>query len=105
MAKIRQRMASAEARQYWQGHSDGYSRSGLSRTAYCKQHNLNVQTFAYWRHRLKTDSEPIKLVQLPVPVSKPAAALRVEVNGYGIEVCQGFSPTNLAAVVRVLREL
>lgn len=105
MDKTRQRMSSAEARQYWHTHSEAYRRSGLTRAAYCKQHNVNIQTFAYWRRRFKTDSEPIKLVQLPAQVSQSAAALRVEVNGYGIEVCEGFSPASLATVVRVLREL
>ncbi len=105
MGEARAKRSTAEARQYWQRHSDGYSRSGLTRAAYCKQHDINVQTFSYWRHRLKTEREPIKLVQLPATVTQPTAALRVEVNGYGIEVCQGFSPASLAAVVRVLREL
>jgi hypothetical protein len=105
MAEARARRSTTEARQYWQGHSDGYSRSGLTREAYCKQHNLNVQTFAYWRHRLKTDSEPIKLVQLPTPVSQPTAALRLEVNGYSVEVSDGFSSAALARLVCVLQEL
>lgn len=105
MAAPRQRKSSAEKRQYWQAHSDGYSRSGQSRAAYCKQNNLNIQTFAYWRHQLKTANDPIKLVQLPVTIPQPTAALRLEVNGYNVEVCEGFSSAALVKLVRVLREL
>jgi hypothetical protein len=104
MAATRQRKSAAEKRQYWQAHSDGYTKSGQTRTAYCKQNNLNIQTFAYWRRRIKADSGPVKLVQLPATMIM-TRSLRVEVNGYGIEVSEGFSPASLAAVVRVLREL
>jgi hypothetical protein len=105
MAAKRQRKSSAEKRQYWQAHSDGYAKSGQTRTAYCKQNNLNLQTFAYWRRRLKTESGPVKLVQLPATIMQASGSLRVEVNGYNIEVSEGFSSGTLARLVRVLREL
>ena len=105
MATTRQKTRSGETRQYWQSHNDAYKKSGLTRATYCEQHKINLKTFAYWRHKIKTDSTPVKLVQLPQPVWQPSAALRLEVNGYSVDVCDGFSPSALAKLVRVLREL
>ena len=105
MAETRRRTSSKQKQQYWQSHSKAYQESGLTRAAYCKQNKLNLKTFAYWRHRLKYDAAPVKLVQLPSPTPQSFVALRLAVNGYGIEVCEGFSPSALAELVCVLREL
>jgi hypothetical protein len=104
MAETNQRKSSKQKRQYWQSHDEACRRSGLSRIEYCRGHNLNVKTFAYWRHRLKEEAVPVRLVQLPTAVP-PAAAVRLVVNGCGIEVGDGFNAQTLAEVVCVLRRL
>lgn len=105
--KLAQRRSSTEQkRQYWQRHTQQYQASGLSQAAYCSKHGLSLSTFLYWLHKHRSESQPVKLVQVqPLAPPEPATALRLVVNGYGIEVCEGFSPASLAAVVRVLREL
>ena len=37
---------------YWQQHSELFSTSGLSRAAYCREHQLNYHCFGYWLKRL-----------------------------------------------------
>ena len=66
MAETRRRTSSKHKQQYWQSHSNAYQESGLTQAVYCKQNKLNLKTFAYWRHRLKSDVTPIKFVQRPV---------------------------------------
>jgi len=104
MAETNQGKSSKQKRQYWQSHDEACRRSGLTRIEYCRGHNLNVKTFAYWRHRLKTEAVPVRLVQLPTAL-QPPTALRLVVNGCGIEVADGFNAQTLAAVVCVLRRL
>jgi len=66
---------------------------------------LNVKTFDCWRYRLKAEAVPLKLVQLSTPVQQPTTTLRLDVNGCGIEVADGFNAATLAEVVCVLRRL
>jgi hypothetical protein len=77
----------------------------LTRIEYCRGHKLNVKTFAYWRQRLKKEAGPVRLVQLPTALQQPSTAVRLVVNGCGIEVAEGFNAQTLAAVVCVLRRL
>jgi hypothetical protein len=105
MAETNHRKASEQKRQYWQAHDEACRKSGLTREAYCTQHNLNVKTFAYWRQRLKKGAVPVRLVQLPTAVQQQPTAVRLVVNGCSIEVAEGFNAQTLAAVVCVLRRL
>jgi hypothetical protein len=104
MAETNHKKTSQQKRQCWQTHNEACRKSGLTRAAYCEQNHINLKTFAYWRHRLKTEAVPVRLVQVPTAV-QPSAAVRLVVNGYGIEVAEGFNPTTLAEVVCVLRGL
>jgi hypothetical protein len=104
MAETNQKRTRQQNRQYWQTHDEACRRSGVTREEYCRQHQLSLKTFAYWRHRLKTQAGPVKLVQLPSAMQQ-SSALRLVVNGCGIEVSEGFSARTLAEVVTVLRGL
>ena len=99
------RLINRKKRQYWQAHNEACRKSGLTREAYCEQNHLNLKTFAYWRQRLKKEAVPVRLVQLPTALQQPPTALRLVVNGCGIEVADGFNAATLAEVVCVLRRL
>ncbi len=105
MAETKHKHTRQQNRQLWQSHDEACRRSGLTRAEYCTQHNLNVKTFAYWRHRIKSQAEPVRLVQLPATVQQPSTTVRLVVNGCGIEVADGFNAETLAGVVCVLRRL
>ena len=105
MAETNRRKSSEQKRQYWQSHNEACRKSGQAREAYCEQNHLNLKTFACWRQRLKKEAVPVRLVQLPIAVQQPSTALRLVVNGYGIEVAEGFNAAILAEVVCVLRRL
>lgn len=105
MAETNKKATRDQKRQYWQEQDEACRRSGLTRAEYCKGHNLNVKTFAYWRHRLKTETIPVKLVQVSTQLPQHATGVRLVVNGCGIEVSEGFSAATLSEVVCVLRRL
>jgi hypothetical protein len=104
MAEAHHRTTKKQKQQYWQAHDEACRKSGLTRVEYCNQHNLNVKTFAYWRQRLKKEAVPVRLVQLPTAL-QPPTAVRIVVNGCGIEVAEGFNAGTLSEVVCVLRRL
>jgi surfactin synthase thioesterase subunit len=95
-------------REQWRVHMEAWSQSGQTQAAYCEQHGLNVKTFSYWRRRLKTDNQAVRLVQLPGRALRQAegTTLRVVVDDrLTIEVADGFNPATLARTVEVLRGL
>jgi hypothetical protein len=74
--------------------------------AYCEEHGLRLQAFAYWRKRLKKSSGSVSLVQLAPGLLQPAvsAALRLVVDDrYTIEIADGFSSATLRRVIDVVR--
>jgi hypothetical protein len=101
MAETNHKKTSQQKRQYWQTHNEACRKSGLTRAAYCEQNHLNLKTFAYWRQRLKREAVPVRLVQVPT-AAQSSAAVRLVVNGCGIEVADGFNGQTLAEVVYVL---
>jgi hypothetical protein len=52
----------AEKEQFWKNHSTMQKESGLSKIAYCRQHELNYARFCYWLR--KWTSTPPKLVPI-----------------------------------------
>ncbi len=97
-----------QRRAQWQQHIAAWQRSGQTRAAYCEQNGLKLQTFAYWRKRLKVEVRPVTLVQLPTcePLNQHPAALRIVVDGcFTIEVADGFTSSTLARTIEVVRSL
>jgi len=95
--------------EYWKRHVTGWQQSGLTRAAYCEKHSLSLQTFAYWRKRLKTNTPAVTLVQIPAkmsPLQSESSPLRIEFsNGVTIVTPDGFNESTLASVIEVVRRL
>ena len=70
------KLSPEDRRRFWLGHIDDWRASGLSRTAYCKQNDINLSQLIYWlRKNDPAESE-----------STPAAFLRVNaIQGGGEE--------------------
>jgi len=108
MEEITQQEEIKDKREYWQAHSEAWQQSDQTQGEYCKQHGLNLKTFAYWRRRFKAGSPTVKLVRLPAGAinQQTSSALRVMVDGrYTIEVLDGFNPATLGSVLEVLKRL
>jgi hypothetical protein len=61
-------VTSTEKAQFWHNHFKAWQGSDLSQAAYCRQHDLKLSTFAYWRTR--ANQRQRKLLPLPSPVSR-----------------------------------
>lgn len=88
---------SVERRRFWEQHLRDYKSSGLSQAEYCRQHELSLKSFLYWKRKDKGVSKAVCLVEVPVQrqpqVSFPpyASSLRLVVgNHYRIELDRGF---------------
>jgi hypothetical protein len=97
-------MSTINKAQFWQDHVTAWQGSGLSQTAYCKQHEIKFHNFAYWRNRLSPVITPsAKLMKLgAMPVSS-----RVMMNlplGVRLELSASDLPVVLPAVLHILRE-
>lgn len=94
---------------FWEKHIKLWRSSSLTQVEYCRQNNLKIKSFGYWKRRLKDLSEEIRFVPVafnPPVATNPGVPLKVAVNGrYCIEVPDGFSPDTLKTVLRVMEAL
>lgn len=101
-----------EKQRFWGGHLSRWKESGLSQSAYCREHQLNLHRFVYWKKRLAPQKPSVSLVELPVSRQKTAyqfpsaAPISIVFGGRcHIEVRPGFDPSSLEVVLRVLNRL
>ncbi|MCF8051500.1 MAG: hypothetical protein K9L59_09710 [Desulfobacterales bacterium] len=103
-----------EKRRYWKEHIDSWKASGLKQSQYCRQHDLKLYQFVYWRKKyLPRTAAPISLVRVPLPeqnirslVQSSAKPLRVIVGAdRRIEVERGFDPIALQQLVHTLERM
>ena len=88
---------------YWQRHIEKWSQSGLSQAAYCRERNLKIKSFIYFKSRLKKNL-PVQFVQVPVgPVQAPSFLKLNISSSFQVEIPDGFSQVTLAQVLQVFR--
>jgi len=87
---------------YWQRHIEKWSQSGLSQVAYCRECNLKIKSFTYFKSRLKKNL-PVQFVQVPVePVRVPSFVKLNVGSSFQIDIPDGFSQNTLTQVLQVL---
>ena len=80
--------------------------SGLSVTAFCREHGFSDQTFYNWRKRL-AGSEPVRFALVTDAAPAPAEQLLIElvlVSGDRLRIAPGTDAATLRTVLNVLRE-
>jgi hypothetical protein len=56
---------------FWRRHSDSWERSGLTKSAYCKEHELTYSCFLYWRREIENrDGEQVPTTNANALVAK-----------------------------------
>ena len=89
---------------FWQDHITAWQGSGLSQSAYCKQHEIKFHNFAYWRNRLSPRKEPTsKLMKLSGMAASPRVVMNLPL-GVRLELSASDLPVVLPAVLHILRE-
>jgi hypothetical protein len=64
-------MSTIENKEYWENQLGKLKASGLSRSQYCRDNDINYDRFGYWIKRLSTASSEF----IPVKVSMPDEAI------------------------------
>ncbi|WP_420828911.1 IS66 family insertion sequence element accessory protein TnpA [Desulfobulbus rhabdoformis] len=102
---------------FWQEHIAGWKASGLSQLVYCRNNNLAVATFGYWRRKLKLQSGevdkprfyPLAVApsQQTIPPHKDGKPFRLLLGGHRfvIEIDNEFSSSTLQHIVRALEQI
>jgi len=108
----------AARREKWRGIVGGAEASGLSLRAYCKQQEVDLSQFYYWRRVLRTEGRhpeqkaspgAFVLVRAPGQSEAPSQAtdqipvleLLLE-RGWRLRIPRGVDETLLAATLRLL---
>lgn len=93
-------------REFWESHIENWARSGFSQAEYCRQNNLRIKSFGYWKRKLTKKNCSLELVQLTPEQILVSPSLRLHVGSrYQIEIPDGFSHAALKNVLQVLRAL
>ena len=90
----------------WRAIIRRHAISGRSAAAFCREHNISIHQFRWWRRRFKKENSQGKesgFLQL-VPFSKSQhSGIHIRLhNGMFIEVEQGFDPHTLRGVIEVI---
>jgi len=51
------RQSRAELKSHWEYHISQWAKSGKTQIGYCKEHNLTLKSFGYWKRKLSTESD------------------------------------------------
>jgi hypothetical protein len=87
----------------WSKRLERFKRSGLSLTQFCKQENVGVQSFYYWKKHLATEERQRSIDR--VPATKPDDAahdmrVRCTVHAGAVRIeCHIESPQALNAIL------
>ncbi len=99
-----------ELRREWEQRIADYRASGLSRAKWCQQNSLKAHQLKYWLKRMEdpTVSSKPSTTWTSVVMVNPSSddgSIQVKIGECSIEVKQGFNPSLLADVVKVLKTL
>ncbi len=91
---------------FWRRHLAAWRDSGQSQAAYCRQEDLSLPCFGYWRGKLGTVSSPSTAALLPIVVSEVSTSIdRIEVelpNGLQVRLSVGSDATQWVPMIRAL---
>ena len=108
MIRAIDRKKSLEKRRFWETHVRAWAKSGLTQAAYCRQYDLKVHRFIYWKKRVRRHGPPVTFVPVDTrkaiqPKSSSLSSIRMVVdNRFEISVDEGFSPETLEKLIRTL---
>ena len=99
-------MTREERVRQWQGLVQGQAQSGMSAAAFCKENQVNLQSFYAWRRRFNSESGAnvtgafLELVP-PSKIQDSGVHIRLG-ERLSIELDRGFDPSTLRNAVDAL---
>jgi len=88
----------------WRKRIEEWKQSGVSQAVYCREHNLALATFGYWKRKLERGNPQLRLV----PIDRSAgripgrAGIRLEIHGAILEIGPDSDIHILTRVLEVL---
>ena len=83
----------------WQERIDSWSKSGQSKSAYCKSHDVNYHQMIYWSNKLSpADGSSSGFVAVSVPSISAATGLSLRLPN-GIEIL-GVEEHRIAGIIK-----
>ena len=97
----------------WKQRFNDWKKSGLSKSKWCAQNNLNIHQLYYWFKRFKTDEnkQPTEIKWLPVQMETNVTeiiehdSISVQIGKCNIDVKPGFDTEHLSKIIKVLNSL
>ena len=94
----------------WRGLLTEQEQSGLSGAAFCRERNLSIKSFGYWRKRLSeksaANSQWLAVTADPSPVhgvlARHSRTLTLQIGIVSVDIASGFDRELLRDVVRAL---
>lgn len=80
--------AAIEDKEFWQQQLEKLNASGLSRSQYCRENNVDYDRFGYWVKKLSPASLkfiPVKL-QAPETTMQQATLCAIELRGHVLKI-------------------
>ena len=109
MTQIIQPTPRAAKREFWEQHIEDWKSSGLSQIQYCRDQNLKLPTFQYWKSKL--DRLSLSRPLIPVTVkstitsttsSFPSGVSLSFKDRFHIQLEVGFNPDTLHSILDLL---
>ncbi|MDN5873842.1 MAG: hypothetical protein L0H29_05605, partial [Sinobacteraceae bacterium] len=91
---------------FWAGHIEAWQASGQTQTRYCREHQLSLPRFGYWRRKRKAATAAGSGKGM-IPIVPPTApeVVRIEIalgNGLTLRAPMSTEPARVAAWVQAL---
>lgn len=112
MTKESRKLLLKKKRKFWQTHVEAWTTSGMSQTEYCRQNNLSIKSFGYWKRKRKKSNSEVTFYPVPsnaikiLKKEKSSFSLRVVLDDrFKIEIGNEFSSSTLGRLVQALERL
>jgi len=101
-------LSKTQKEQYWYQHIKEWEQSGISKKAYCRQHNLVYDQFKWWYRRIQ--EKGVEARAGFIAIDKPArqdtvGKINIVIGGIRIEVQSGVDEQELKKVLRTAQEV
>ena len=102
-------MTKEQMKQEWRTKIAEYEASGKRQSVWCRENGINIRNFNRWYNKLKRQTSSTSAIQgwIPVKITEEPhnMSLNLRIGKVSIEVKEGFQPSLLAEVVKVLGDI
>ena len=99
-------MTKEEQKKEWQAKIALYKASGKNQSMWCRENGVNLRNFNRWYNKLRRETSSTPTIQGWVPIQiaerSQEPSLTLEIGKVRLDVQEGFNPSLLAEVVKVL---